>query len=310
MSTNSSEPTNERIADVLDQIADLLEAQDANPFRVRAYRNGAQTVREAGDPVAERAQEGSEALRSLPGIGKGLAGVITEIVHTGRSGLLARLQGEVAPEDLFAQLPGIGDVLAERIATELDVDTLEELEQAAYDGRLEQVEGFGRKRIRSVQTSLAAILSRAAQRRIQRGTSEAGEGGDRSGTDTQHPDQERPQVDTLLEVDAKYRRRAEAGELRKIAPKRFNPDDKAWLPIMHAEKEGWTFTALYSNTARAHELDATHDWVVIYYERDGYESQATVVTEKSGPLRGKRVVRGRERASRRYYEQQETEKNG
>jgi len=92
-------------------------------------------------------------------------------------------------------------------------------------------------------------------------------------------------------------------ELRKIAPKRFNPEGEAWLPIMHAEREGWNFTALFSNTARAHELGTTHDWVVIYYERDGYEDQATVVTAKSGPLKGKRVVRGRETECQRYYDQ-------
>ena len=69
---------------------------------------------------------------------------------------------------------------------------------------------------------------------------------------------------------------------------------RAWLPVLHVEKEGWYFTALFSNTARAHELGKTRDWVVIYYERDGEEDQCTVVTERSGALRGRRVVRGRE----------------
>jgi hypothetical protein len=66
---------------------------------------------------------------------------------------------------------------------------------------------------------------------------------------------------------------------------------------------GWAFTALYSNTKRAHELDKTHDWVVLYYERDGEEDQATVVTETRGPLGGKRVIRGRESETREYYEE-------
>ena len=64
--------------------------------------------------------------------------------------------------------------------------------------------------------------------------------------------------------------------------------------MLHREKDGWSFTALYSNTARAHALGATRDWVVIYFERDGHEDQCTVVTERSGPLAGQRVVRGRE----------------
>jgi hypothetical protein len=105
--------------------------------------------------------------------------------------------------------------------------------------------------------------------------------------------------------DAQPRRRAEADELKKIAPRRFNPDNEAWLPIMHRDREGWSFTALYSNTARAHELGTTRDWVVLYYERNGREDQCTVVTETSGPLKGKRVIRGREEECRRYYEEHE-----
>ena len=112
----------------------------------------------------------------------------------------------------------------------------------------------------------------------------------------------RPDVRTLLTADAAYREKVEAGELPKIAPRRFNPERETWLPIMHDEWDGWNLTTLFTNTARAHELDATHDWVVIYYERDGSQGQATVVTPKSGPLAGKRVVRGREVACQRYYE--------
>jgi hypothetical protein len=61
-------------------------------------------------------------------------------------------------------------------------------------------------------------------------------------------------------------------------------------------------TVLFSNTARAHELGKTHDWVVIYYQKDGPEAQCTVVTETRGPLKGKRVIRGRERECRQFYE--------
>lgn len=209
------------------------------------------------------------------------------------SKLLARLQGEVSPEDLFAQVPGIGDELAERIASELDIDTLEELEQAAHDGRLEEVEGFGPERVKSVRLAVAGLLSGAAQRRIRRARWQA-EG-----------ISDLPEVSTLLEVDAQYRKKAGAGKLKRVAPRRFNPQGEAWLPIMHSEGDGWHFTVLYSNTARAHELGKTKDWVVIYYEHDHHEDQCTVVTESRGPLRGKRVVRGREDECRRYYEQGE-----
>lgn len=77
--------------------------------------------------------------------------------------------------------------------------------------------------------------------------------------------------------------------------RRFNPGNEAWLPILHAQRGSWHFTALYSNSALAHRLDRTRDWVVIYfYDDDHVERQRTVVTESHGPLKGRRVVRGRE----------------
>jgi putative hydrolase len=105
-----------------------------------------------------------------------------------------------------------------------------------------------------------------------------------------------------LSVDREYREKAEAGKLRRIAPRRFNPDNIEWLPIFHTERGEWQFTALYSNTALAHELGRTQDWVVLYFHADSHvEDQRTVVTETQGPLKGRRVVRGRERECEDYY---------
>lgn len=288
--TAETKPSNAEIASILDEIGDLLEKQAADSFRIRAYREGAQSIRQADQSIAELVrQDKMEQLRKLPGIGKGLAGVIREYVETGRSSQLDRLRGEVSPADVFTQVPGIGEELASRIAAQLDIETLEELEQAAHDGRLDEVEGFGPKRVKSVRSSLAGMLSRAARRRSRQRVSEEKPKG-------------MPEIGILLDVDAEYRRKAEAGELKKIAPKRFNPENEAWLPILHTERGDWNFTVLYSNTARAHELDKTHDWVVIYYDRDGQEDQVTVVTETRGLLEGKRVVRGHEAETRRYYQ--------
>ena len=92
-----------------------------------------------------------------------------------------------------------------------------------------------------------------------------------------------------------------------ISPKRLNPEGKAWLPVMHVTKQGWHFTALFSNTALAHQLNRTQDWVVIYfYDDQHHESQHTVVTETHGALTGQRVVPGRETECREYYEQSGT----
>ena len=97
-----------------------------------------------------------------------------------------------------------------------------------------------------------------------------------------------PPVAEVLDVDREYRERAAKGELHRIAPRRMNPRNEAWLPVLHAERGARRYTALYSNTPRAHELGKTHDWVVIYYDEGGSESQCTVITSERGALSGKR----------------------
>jgi ribosomal protein S13 len=288
--TNKS-PTNQQVAGILDQIAELLEAQDDNPHRIRAYRQAASSVRESNEPVAKiYKMSGEEGLQSLPGIGETLARIIGNFVRTGQSEMLQRLQGEITPEDLFTQVPGIGTELSKRIVDQLNIQTLAELELAAHDGRLEKVEGFGERRSGAIKHSLAGMLSPSAQRRAMEESSEQ-----------EQKASSRPEVSLLLEIDREYREKSEAGQLRLIAPKRFNPENKAWLPVMNIDKEGWSFSVLYSNTKRAHDLDKTHDWVVIYYKRDGEEKQVTIVTETSGKLKDKRVVRGREAESWEFY---------
>ena len=73
------------------------------------------------------------------------------------------------------------------------------------------------------------------------------------------------------------------------------PEGQAWLPVLHTRRGRWHFTALYSNTARAHQLERTRDWVVVYFHDDDHrEGQYTIITEMQGPFVGQRVVRGRE----------------
>jgi putative hydrolase len=267
---------NQAIADRLREAADLLQQQGANPFRVSAYRHAADTL--AGLPedaaiLLER--EGRAGLEALPAIGRSLAAAIAEMATTGRWAQLERLRGAVSPETLFQSIPGVGPELARRLHDDLQVDTLEGLELAAHDGRLERVKGIGARRAAALRAALAAMLART--RRTPRSS-------------TTEPD-----VELLLDVDAEYRSRAGAGDLPKIAPRRFNPEGEAWLPILHADRGPWHFTAVFSNTARAHELGRTDDWVVVYFHSDDQEEgQRTVVTETRGRLAGERVVRGRE----------------
>lgn len=267
---------NQVIAARLREYADLLEQQEANPFRVNAYRRAARTIAAHPEELsALAAREGLDGLERLAGVGRSIALAIDEMLRTGRWQQLERLRGSLDPERVFRSIPGVGRKLARRIHDTLEVDTLAALELAAHDGRLEQVPGVGPRRAAMIAAALAQMLrTRPLRPRVP-----AGE----------------PPVEMLLDVDREYRQKAAAGRLRKIAPRRFNPAGEAWLPILHAQRDDWHFTALFSNTARAHELGKTGDWVVLYFHTDdGPEGQRTVVTETYGTMAGRRVVRGRE----------------
>jgi len=275
-----SRPQNERVARQLREAAEILRAQHANPFRIRAYRQAADRIAGLDVDVAELlARRGVSGLLELPGVGAGLAAAISEIVRTGRWSQLERLRGTLDPDRLFQAIPFIGPTLARRIHETLQVDTLEGLEAAAREGRLAAVSGLGRRRKAMIRAELAALLGR---RRADRAAE--------------------PSVEVLLDVDAEYRRRAAGRRLPRIAPRRFNAAGTAWLPVLHTERDEWRFTALFSNTEMAHQLDRTRDWVVVYFHEEGEpEGQRTIVTETRGSLQGRRVVRGREPECAAYY---------
>jgi hypothetical protein len=287
MNDVAGESLNARCADRLREAADLLQAQGANPFRISAYRKAADTVLDLPEEltgIVER--DGLPGLEALPSIGRGIASALLEMTRTGRWMQLDRLRGSADPVQLLTAVPGLGHRLAERIHEELHVDTLEGLELAAHDGRLESVPGVGPRRAAAIRASLQSMLSRSRPYRATAGRRTAAG----------------PSVQTLLDVDREYRERAAAGTLPTIAPRRFNPSGEAWLPVLHTTRDGWHFTALYSNTAQAHQLDRTRDWVVLYcYDDQHAEGQHTVVSETHGPLVGRRVVRGREAECRGYY---------
>jgi hypothetical protein len=276
---------NKEIASKLRQIATLLDEQKANPFRVNAYLSAAKTISTLDEPIEDLLRrEGFSALLEIPGIGEGIARSINEFIMTGRMSRLESLQTGHDPIALFEQIPGIGPKSAHRVIETLHIDTLEALELAAHNGRLKQVPGFSAKKIALVQTWLTHILVYRRPR-----------------IESQQTIAE-PPVSLILKIDEQYRKKAEAGDLPTIAPKRFNPGGEAWLPIMHATKQGWHFTALYSNTARAHQLDRVKDWVVIFFYDDRHhEGQHTVVTETRGAIKDRRVVRGREKECIDHY---------
>jgi len=275
-------PINRSIASRLDEVATLLEEQGANAFRVAAYRNGADTLRRLERPAGEVfAAEGLEGLEALPSIGPRLARAIRDLLVTGRLPMLERLRGESDPVALLGTVPGIGPALADRLWRELGIESLAGLEAAAHDGRLRDVAGIGDKRLAGIRDSLATRLGRIRKQPAV--------------------EVDEPPVIELLDVDREYRRRARTGTLRRIAPRRLNPKREPWLPILHTRRGDHEYTALFSNTARAHQLGRTHDWVVVYCDGGVAERQYTIVTAHGGPLAGRRVVRGREPECERSY---------
>jgi len=136
---------NIEIAAIFDEIADLLEIEKANPFRIRAYRNASRTLQGLGDEAKTLLDRG-EDLTELSGIGKDLAGKIEEIVETGRCLTLEKLRKSSAPGLLeLLKIPGLGPKRVHALYHELDIHTPEQLLRAAQDGRLRHLAGFGEK---------------------------------------------------------------------------------------------------------------------------------------------------------------------
>ncbi len=278
---------NDLIASRLEEVAELLADQGANPFRVGAYRKAAQTLHDLGRPVIEiLKEEGPAGLIRLPGIGRSIANAIAQSQRSGKIPVLERLRSEHAPERIFTTVAEIGPKLATRIHEELGLNSLGELEAATWDGRLARVPGMGSKRVQAVREALAGRNAQAKKRSRHKEFSAA---------------EKQPPIAELLEVDRKYLRLVEQDRLPKIAPRRFNPNRTAWLPIMHSQQEDRHYTAMLSNTARAHEFGKTHDWVVIYRDDAAGHGQWTVITSSFGKLHGKRIVRGRESECAEYY---------
>lgn len=275
---------NTEIAARLEEVADILTEQHANPYRINAYRRAAAAIRYWPTSVAELARErGVDGLDEIPAIGERLAQAVYRLATSGRLPMLERLRGEREPVEVFSSILGIGGTTARRIHEELGISTLEELEIAAYDGRLQRL-GVGAKRLAGIRETLASRLGRIGRSAVV-------------------PSAPLPSVAEILDVDREYLTGAADNSLPRIAPRRLNPSRKAWLPVLHTERGDRHYTALFSNTARAHELSRTRDWVVLYFDGKGGERQCTVVTATRGPMQGRRIVRGREEECFQHYSQ-------
>jgi len=151
---------NADIAALFEEIADRLEIQGANPFRIRAYRNAARTLGELPQEARALLEQGEELTR-LPGIGDDLAAKVHEIVTTGRCSLLERLRKELPPAVTeLLQIPGLGPKRVKALYHNLDVQTVEQLYRAARDGRIRALPGFGEKTELNI---LQAVEAHASQ---------------------------------------------------------------------------------------------------------------------------------------------------
>src|SRR5207249_1079341 len=135
---------NAAIARILREIADLLEIKDDNPFKIRAYRNGADI---ASNHPHELSLLDETGLREIPGIGKDLAARIREIAGTGDTAFHRELIGQFPPTILdLLHLQGVGPKTVATLYRALDIRTLDDLERAAGDGRIRSLRGMGAKK--------------------------------------------------------------------------------------------------------------------------------------------------------------------
>jgi DNA polymerase (family 10) len=152
--------TNVQVAEVFDLVADILEFQGANPFRVRAYRNAARTVRDLSEPVAAIAADSERKLTEIEGIGDDLAEKIATLVETGKLPMLEKLQSEV-PESVLAlmRIEGVGPKKAAALHKELGIATLDELRKACQAGKVRELKGFGEKTEQAILRGIDAARS-------------------------------------------------------------------------------------------------------------------------------------------------------
>jgi DNA polymerase (family 10) len=157
---------NSDIADIFDRIADCLEIEGENPFKIRAYRNASRTIRGLGPEVREMLAAG-EDLTVLPGIGRELAAKIVEILETGTAQALEKLKAKVPAGVIeMLRIPGLGPKRVSALYHELKIESLAALKQAAEATRVQQLPGFGIKTERHILEALETLSQRPARSSI------------------------------------------------------------------------------------------------------------------------------------------------
>lgn len=150
---------NAQVARVLQQIADMLEFKNENPFKFRSYQMAAETIGSMGTPITDIvARGGAPELQKIPGIGKTISAQILEIIETGRSPYFEELTKDVPPTVLdLRRVSGIGLKTAQLLYRDFQIKSLVELKTFAEGGGLSSVPGLGEKTAARVKASLARL---------------------------------------------------------------------------------------------------------------------------------------------------------
>lgn len=165
---------NAQLARLFDEMADLLEIQGANAFRVRAYRNASRTIESLSEPVSSLAGEGRDALTALEGIGQDLAEKILAAVETGSIPQLEELREQVpAGVREMLKIEGIGPKKVGRLHAELGVNSLDDLKAACDADRVAGLKGFGKKTQQSILEGLTRVATAGQRFRLDIATEAA-----------------------------------------------------------------------------------------------------------------------------------------
>jgi DNA polymerase (family 10) len=157
---------NSDVADIFKRVADLLEIEGANPFRVRAYRNAARTVETLSKNIGDMV-ENEEDLTALDGVGEDMAAKIEEIVKTGDLEQLEEIESRVPPAlgDML-DITGLGPKRVEKIHKALGVNDLDDLREAAAAGEIEKLEGLGPKTQQKIIEDLEKAQSKEKRTKL------------------------------------------------------------------------------------------------------------------------------------------------
>lgn len=245
--------TNADIAESFREMADLLEISgNANPFRVRAYRNAALTIQDEPRALRDMVAKG-EDLDALPGIGKDLAGAITQLVQEGRFSDLEALQQQLDPNvRQLLRIPGLGPKRVKRLHDELGIGNLDDLQSAIDTDRLSTLSGFSAK----FQTQIKTALERGRTKKPRRLISDA----DPTAFDLQDYLRAIPGI-IQADVTGSWRRRRETvGDLDAVAssndPAQMVDAFTEWSPIAEVVSHGETRSSVVLHNGLAVDFRA------------------------------------------------------